>query len=82
MKTTIEVPDKLFRDAKAAAAKRGESLKDLITRAIESEVRGFSAPPADQLSAIWKEMRKVAADNARAWKGDPDAVAAVREQRR
>ena len=32
MKTTIEIPDELYRQTKATAALRGESVKDLVTR--------------------------------------------------
>lgn len=38
MRITIEFPTDLFRRAKARAASRGESLKRLITRAVEAEV--------------------------------------------
>jgi len=33
MKTTIEIPDALFRKAKSLAAARGQSLEDLFTEA-------------------------------------------------
>src|SRR5437588_10018343 len=39
MRTTIDVPDTLFRRAKALAALRGASMKDLIVQALEREVR-------------------------------------------
>lgn len=38
MKTTIELPDALFRAAKAMAARRGTTLKEIITHALEREV--------------------------------------------
>jgi hypothetical protein len=38
MKTTIEMPDDLFRTAKSVAAIRGQTLKQLITTAIEREL--------------------------------------------
>ena len=38
MKTTIEIPDDLFRRTKATAALRGESLKDLITTALREHL--------------------------------------------
>jgi hypothetical protein len=38
MRTTIDLPDALFRKTKAEAALRGSSLKDLIIRAVEREV--------------------------------------------
>ncbi len=38
MKTTIELPDELFREAKALAARRGELLKDIVREALEEKV--------------------------------------------
>lgn len=38
MRTTIDMPDALFRKTKAVAALRGSSMKDLIVRAVEREV--------------------------------------------
>lgn len=38
MKTTIDLPDPLFRRAKATAAHRGISMKALFTRAIEKDI--------------------------------------------
>lgn len=38
MKTTIEIPDDLFRRTKATAALRGESLKDFITDALRDRL--------------------------------------------
>ncbi len=34
MKTTLEIPDDVFRQTKAAAAMRGESLKDFVTESL------------------------------------------------
>ncbi len=34
MKTTLEIPDDVFRQSKAAAAMRGESLKDFVTESL------------------------------------------------
>ena len=39
MKTTIELPDQVFRKAKAAAAEQGQSLKDYFTGALEDRLR-------------------------------------------
>jgi hypothetical protein len=39
MKTTVELPDLLFRKAKARAAERGQSLKDYLTDALRMKVR-------------------------------------------
>lgn len=35
MKTTIELPDEIFRKAKVAAAERHTTLKDLMTEALD-----------------------------------------------
>ena len=39
MRTTIDLPDPLFRELKAVAARRGMSLKDVIRSAVEEEIR-------------------------------------------
>ena len=38
MRTTIDLPPTLMRAAKARAAQEGESLKDLVNRAVAREV--------------------------------------------
>jgi hypothetical protein len=38
MRTTIDLPPALMRAAKARAAEEGESLKDLVNRAVAHEV--------------------------------------------
>lgn len=47
MKTTIELPDSLLRAAKATAARRGTTLKAIITHALEREVHDGGPPPVD-----------------------------------
>jgi hypothetical protein len=44
MRTTIDMPDALYRRTKAIAALRGSSVKDLIVSAVEREVKD-AAPP-------------------------------------
>ena len=46
MKTTIELPDGLLRAAKAMAARRGTTLKAIISHALEREVLDAD-PPQD-----------------------------------
>ena len=50
MKTTVDLPDPLFRRAKATAAVNGVSLKSLITRAVEESL-AKSSPNVDDLVA-------------------------------
>ena len=40
MRTTIDIPDPLFRRTKALAAMRGSSIKELVVGALEREVNG------------------------------------------
>ena len=40
MKTTIEIPDALFRSAKSAAASRGIALRVLVSEALAEKLRG------------------------------------------
>jgi hypothetical protein len=46
MRTTIDLPDPLFRRAKARAALSGLTLKELITRWVERGLREDEGPPA------------------------------------
>lgn len=39
MRTTVDLPDPLFRELKAVAARRGTSLKTVIRSAVETEIR-------------------------------------------
>ena len=51
MRTTIDLPDILFRRTKAVAALGGSSMKDLIVRAIERELvakSGNQAKPSQR----------------------------------
>lgn len=49
MRTTIDLPDDLFREAKVRAALSGLTLKQLITLWVERGLREASAlPPSDE----------------------------------
>ena len=39
MKTTLEIPDALFRKAKSAAAARGIALRELVSQALAESLR-------------------------------------------
>ncbi|HEV2202349.1 MAG TPA: hypothetical protein VGR73_21230 [Bryobacteraceae bacterium] len=43
MKTTLEIPDPVFRKAKAKAAERGIALREFITEAVEEKLAGGPA---------------------------------------
>ena len=40
MKTTIEIPDPLFRKAKSKAAERSQTLKAFVTEALQEKLAG------------------------------------------
>ena len=60
MRTTVDLPDFLFRRTKAVAALRGSSMKDLIIQAVEREVTGSSAP---------SQRKRVKLPIVSSWKG-------------
>ena len=45
MKTTLEIPDPIFRRAKAAAAVRGVALREFVTQAVKEKLAAHSTPP-------------------------------------
>ncbi len=51
MRTTIDMPATLMRAAKARAAEQGESLKDLVNRAVAHEV-GVPATPKGKAGRV------------------------------
>ena len=44
MKTTLEIPDALFRQAKSTAAARGIPLREFVTQAVREKLAGGSTP--------------------------------------
>ncbi len=51
MRTTIDMPPTLMRAAKARAAEKGESLKDLVNRAVSHEI-GIPATPKGKAGRV------------------------------
>jgi len=66
VKTTIEIPDELFRKTKATAESRGETLREFITEALTARVTSTSALSSD--SSGWRSVFGLA---------DPEAVKLV-----
>ena len=70
MKTTVEIPDTLFRKAKATAADRGVSLKVLLTEAVREHLQrdpgGPAAPsPAPAWMSAFGGLRKLHKETSR-----------------
>ncbi len=88
MKTTLEMPDELFRRAKATAAQRGQSLKLLVTVALERELAGpapgtrTSKRRQAEVGAFLRELEKISKKISAAWPEGVGAVESIREQRR
>jgi hypothetical protein len=86
MKTTIDMPDELFRKAKAVAALRGQSMKDFITQLLARELEAPIKPTANArkkaADAFSRELETLAAQVGKDWKTGLSATNAVREQRR
>ena len=71
MKTTVEIPDSLFRRAKSRAAERGQTLKELVTEALQEKLaagtgKAVSAEPEwmqgfGKLRRLRKETRRIQA---------------------
>ena len=63
MKTTIELPDPLFRQAKIFAARRGTTLRELVVEGLQHVTTAGSAP-ADATPRLTPEESAVAAIGA------------------
>jgi len=60
VKTTIEIPDALFRQAKSAAAERGIPLRALVSEALADKLRarGGQAKPWMKTFGKLRDLRK------------------------
>jgi hypothetical protein len=45
MRTSIDLPDELLREAKIAAVNRGVTLREFVTEALDRELHGTPASP-------------------------------------
>ena len=60
MKTTIEMPDDLYRRAKVEAARRGSRMKDLIEQGLRLVLEAPRKPrQPPELAALMKQARGV-----------------------
>jgi len=83
MKTTLELPDELFRLAKSRAAQRGTTLKSLITQALQKELGQNAGQPKVGVAEFLRDWDALSRKVTAKWK-DPKigAVETMREQRR
>lgn len=66
MKTTLEIPDKTFRQAKSKAAQQGIPLRQFITEAVEEKLKGRQVPASKpwmkhlgRLKHLRKESKRI-----------------------
>ncbi|HEX4076587.1 MAG TPA: hypothetical protein VHX49_14390 [Candidatus Acidoferrales bacterium] len=65
MKTTLEIPDDVFRRAKSAAAERGIPLRELVTEAVKDKLDKRSKTNAKPWMAGFGKLRGLRKENAR-----------------
>jgi hypothetical protein len=63
MKTTLEIPDDLFRRAKSTAARQGISLRELVSEALADRLRPYPREDKSWLKTFGKlrDLRKESA---------------------
>jgi hypothetical protein len=67
MKTTIEIPDPLFRRAKSKAAERGQTLKELFTEALQEKLAATTGAQAGEPAWMqgFGKLRRLRRETAR-----------------
>jgi hypothetical protein len=68
VKTTIEIPDPLFRKAKSKAAERGQTLKELVAEALREKLAGNTSaihPGEPEWMRGFGKLRRLSKETAR-----------------
>jgi hypothetical protein len=65
MKTTLEIPDPLFRRAKSAAASRGIPLREFVTEAVKEKLANTGSAAEKPWMAAFGQMRGLRKETAR-----------------
>jgi hypothetical protein len=68
VKTTLDIPDQVFRRAKARAAERGQALRTFVTEALQEKLSGHPAPSGGRQAAFMKgfgQLRPLRRETAR-----------------
>jgi hypothetical protein len=64
VKTTLEIPDPIFRRAKSAAAERGIPLREFVTQAVKEKLEGNGQQAKPWMAAVGK-LRHLRKETAR-----------------
>ncbi|MFA7239808.1 MAG: hypothetical protein WC091_06825 [Sulfuricellaceae bacterium] len=90
MKTTIELPNDMFRAVQAAALMRGQTLKQLLTSAVEHELKCVHPVglhdvsdrlQGERAAAFRLKLEALARQNAAAWGSEKSALQQLQEDR-
>ena len=65
MKTTLEIPDPIFRRAKSAAADRGIPLRQFVTEAVKEKLDGSNKADGKPWMAAFGKLRHLREETAR-----------------
>ena len=65
MKTTLEIPDPVFRRAKSAAAERGISLREFVTAAVEDKLAAERRTVQRPWMAAFGKLRSLRKETAK-----------------
>jgi plasmid stability protein len=57
VRTTVDIPDPLYRELKIKAAGEGRSVKELVLRAVRSELQPAATPVKRRKAPIIKSKR-------------------------
>lgn len=74
MRTTIDIPDALFRQLKSAAALQGETLRSFLLRAAEAELNQEKRPKKGRITLPLVQSKEKSYDIS------PDRIAEIFEQ--
>jgi hypothetical protein len=72
MKTTLEIPDALFRKIKATAALDGKSLKDFVTEAVKEKLAQPTRSRKEGWQAVFGKLPAKAAREMQTIVTDPE----------
>jgi hypothetical protein len=65
MKTTLEIPDNLFRRAKSAAAERGIPLREFVTEAVKDKLVADAKTTDKPWMAAFGKLRHLRKETSR-----------------
>jgi hypothetical protein len=65
MKTTLEIPDAIFRRAKSAAAERGIPLREFVTQAVKDKLANEGGIADKPWMAAFGKLRHLHKETAR-----------------